>query len=349
MEIHPKFRLNGKAYSSCQLKEVAHNLVKEGEAFEVFIGDFIIEWLSNSATVTVSTSGSTGKPKQIQLKKPQMVNSALATGSFFNLKAGNSALLCLPCNFIAGKMMLVRAMVLGLEIDYVEPDSSPLQKVFKAYNFAAMIPLQAQNSIEKLNLIDKLIIGGAPIGHALKSKLQNIKTSIYETYGMTETITHIAVKKIDASYFRTLPGVTIETDKRDCLVINAPKINNEKVVTNDLVKLVSNNEFQWLGRYDSIINSGGVKLIPEQIEQKFARHIDNRFFVFGIPDDKLGEKLVLVVEGNFDMPNLVKQIDKITNLSKYEKPKTVLTIERFMESANGKVLRSKTVSTALKN
>ena len=349
MEIHPKFRLNGESYSSYQLQEVAYDLIKEGRAFEVFIGDFIIEWLNNSETVTVSTSGSTGEPKLIELKKTKMVNSALATRSFFNLKAGNSALLCLPSNFVAGKMMLVRAMILGLELDYVESNSNPLQEVSKVYDFSAMIPLQAQNSIEKLNLIDKLIIGGAPIGNGLKTKLKNVKSSIYETYGMTETITHIAVKKIDAPYFKTLSGVTIEKDERDCLVINAPKISDKKVVTNDLIKLVSNQKFQWLGRYDTIINSGGVKLIPEQIERKLAKIIDSRFFVAGIPDDTLGEKLVLVVEGIIDKPNLLMQIDKITNLSKYEKPKAVLTIERFIESANGKVLRSKTVSAVFKD
>ncbi len=339
MEIHPKFKLNGKAYSSCQLKEVAHNLVKEGEAFEVFIGDFIIEWLSNSETVSVSTSGSTGKPKQIQLKKPQMVNSALATGSFFNLKAGNSALLCLPCNFIAGKMMLVRAMVLGLEIDYVEPDSSPLQEVSKVYDFAAMIPLQAQNSIEKLNLIDKLIIGGAPIGNELQTKLKNVKSSIYETYGMTETITHIAVKKIGEPYFKALPKVTLKKDDRDCLVINAPKISNRKVIANDLVNLVSNQEFEWLGRYDTIINSGGVKLIPEQIEKKLKQIIHKRFFVAGIPDDKLGEKLVLLIEGEDDSERLLQSITSFGNLERFEIPKKVFTLSSFVETDTGKIRR----------
>jgi O-succinylbenzoic acid--CoA ligase len=343
MEIHPKFKLNGNSYSSYELKEVAYSLIKEGEAFEVFIGDFIIEWLSNSETVTVSTSGSTGKPKQIQLQKKQMVNSALATGSFFNLKAGATALLCLPCNFIAGKMMLVRAMVLGLELDYIEPNSNPLQRVFKEYNFAAMIPLQAQSSIEKLDLIDTLIVGGAPIGNVLKSKLEKAETSIYETYGMTETITHIAVKKIDASYFKTLSGVTIQKDKRDCLVIDAPKISDEKVVTNDLVKLVSNQKFRWLGRFDTIINSGGVKLIPEQIEKKLKQIIQNRFFVAGIPDDKLGEKLVLVIEGEIDSEIVLQRIIGSSNLEKFEIPKKIYTLPNLVETDTGKIQRGESL------
>lgn len=347
MKVHPKFKLNGESYSNKKLQEVSNNLINSGNPFEVFIGDFIIEFLSNSEIVTVSTSGSTGMPKQIQLQKTRMVNSALTTANYFGLSEGNSALLCLPCNFIAGKMMLVRAMVLGLELDYVESNSNPLQKVSKKYDFAAMIPLQAQNSISKLKLVHKLIIGGAPIDNELKSKLKKIETSIYETYGMTETITHIAVRKIGFPNFITLPGVTVEKDKRDCLVINAPKINNEKVVTNDLVELVSNKEFQWLGRFDTIINSGGVKLIPEQIEKKLKQIIQKRFFIAGIPDETLGEKLVLVIEGKVDNLKLITQISSVKSLSKFEVPKAILSLEKFIKSDNGKVLRTETLTAFL--
>ncbi len=349
MEIHPKFKLNGESYSVQELKEVAYSLVKEGEPFEVSIGNFLLNWLSTSKTLTVSTSGSTGTPKQIQLQKTQMVNSALATGHFFNLKAGNSALLCLPCNFIAGKMMLVRAMVLGLEMDSVEPSSNPLKEVIKTYDFGAMIPLQAQNSLKKLQLIDKLILGGTSLNQKLRNQLSPLNTSIYETYGMTETITHIAVRKLETDKFVTLPDVTVVQDSRECLVINAPKISAEEVVTNDVVELISNTEFKWLGRYDTVINSGGIKLIPEQIELKLSKIIDNRFFVAGIPDETLGEKLVLVVEGKINTDIILEKIQGLKYLSKYEKPKVVLRIKKFIESANGKVLRSKTLSTSVKN
>ena len=297
MRIHPSFKLNGKSYSNTTLAEVASKLLLEKETFKIAIGNFILEWLKPFEQIAVSTSGSTGKPKQILLKKQQMVNSALTTGFFFRLKASDSALLCLPCDFIAGKMMLVRAMVLGLEIDCVAPSSTPLIDTQKAYHFAAMIPLQAENSIEKLELIKTLLIGGASINKILENKLVGLTNSIFETYGMTETITHIAVRKLTDSHFKTLPDISINTDKRDCLVINASKICDDEVITNDIVELISTKEFKWLGRYDSIINSGGVKLIPEQIEAKLSRVIKNRFFVSSLPDYDLGNKLIIIVEG----------------------------------------------------
>ncbi len=349
MEIHPKFKLNGESYSVQELKEVASSLVKEGVPFEVSIGNFLLNWLSISKALTVSTSGSTGAPKKIKLQKKQMVNSALATGHFFNLNSGDSALLCSPCDFIAGKMMLVRAMVLGLEMDSVEPSSNPLKNTLKTYSFGAMIPLQADSSLDKLHLINKLILGGAPINKNLENKLKSLETSVYETYGMTETITHVAVRKLEADKFIALPDVTLGQDSRECLVINAPKISTEEVITNDVVELISNTEFKWLGRYDTVINSGGIKLIPEQIELKLSKIIDNRFFVAAIPDETLGQKLVLVVEGEINIDNILEKIQGLKYLSKYEKPKVVLRIKKFIESANGKVLRSETLSISFKN
>ena len=301
--IHPQFRLNGIAFSFDDLIEVGYCLIKEGLPFEIAIGNFLIDWVNDDAFVYVKTSGSTGLPKQIKLEKQHMVNSAMATGSFFNLKSGDSALLCLPSEFIAGKMMLVRAMVLGLKLDYVAPNSKPLENNSKVYDFAAMIPLQLEKSIAHIESIKKLIVGGAKMSTDLIQKVQDKATAVFETYGMTETITHIAVKEIHnaqqiaSETFKALPDVTFKTDQRNCLVIHAPSIANEKVITNDLVNLISSTEFEWLGRFDSIINSGGIKLIPEKIEAKLAAIIKERFFVAGIPDEKLGEKLVLVIEG----------------------------------------------------
>ncbi|MEX0361925.1 MAG: AMP-binding protein, partial [Allomuricauda sp.] len=322
-KIHPRFKLNGIHYAFDELLEVGYSLIKEGAPFEKSIGDFLVEWAMEIATVVVQTSGSTGIPKDIGLKKEHMVNSALATGSYFNLLPGNTALLCLPCSSIAGKMMLVRAMVLGLELDYVEPSSTPLSGIGKTYDFSAMVPLQVEKSLVQLNQIKTLIIGGASVSFGLKEKLQTVSTMCYETYGMTETITHVAVNQLNASLdcrpeqsegpidkaFTILPGTAISKDPRGCLVINAPTISDEPVVTNDLVELINETQFLWLGRYDSIINSGGVKLIPEQIEKKLASLIPSRFFVAGIPDKTLGQKLVLVIEGEeTDSTELLQQV-----------------------------------------
>lgn len=343
--IHPQFKLNRIPYGLEDLKEMGYSLVKEGEPFENSIGNFLLDWASDSSTLEVFTSGSTGKPKKIILQKKHMVNSALATGAYFDLKPVHTALLCLPCSGIAGKMMLVRAMVLGLHLEYVEPASTPLQNSDNTYDFVAMVPLQVQNSLDKLSRIKTLIIGGAPVDAKLRSALKNCPTNCYETYGMTETITHIAVKRIkgdSANCFETLPNISISVDARGCLVIDAPKISDDKIVTNDVVELVGENQFKWLGRYDTIINSGGIKLIPEEIEKKLANIIHSRFFVAGLTDATLGQKLVLVVEeSQVDSQKLLSKIKSLKGIQKYEVPKEVHALKPFIETKSGKIHRKK--------
>ncbi|MFD2098768.1 AMP-binding protein [Flagellimonas iocasae] len=343
--IHPQFKLNGASYDLEDLREIGYSLVKEGEPFEVAIGDFLLDWTSNSPTLEVLTSGSTGKPKKIVLQKEHMANSAFATGEYFQLKPNQSALLCLPCTSIAGKMMLVRAMVLGLQLDYVEPSSTPMAHGDSTYDFVAMVPLQVQNSLEQLHKVRTLIIGGAPVDSNLRSRLSELAVNAFETYGMTETITHIAVKKIQdnvSNCFEALPNVSLTIDDRSCLVIDAPQISDEKIVTNDLVELVSKNQFRWLGRFDSIINSGGIKLIPEEIEKKLSHLIHTRFFVAGVPDEKLGQKLVLVIEkAQVDAQELLNNIKELPEVHKYEIPKAVYALKSFSETKSGKVHRKK--------
>jgi len=327
------------------VRQVADGLKKKGKPFEKAIGSFLSDWVSDAATLAVQTSGSTGEPKTIVLKKEQMINSAKATGEYFDLQPKQKALLCLPSTGIAGKMMLVRAMVLGLHLDYVEPSSKPLPNN-KSYDFVAMVPLQVENSLDQLVNVKKLIIGGAPIASNLRVELKKQSVEVYETYGMTETITHIAVKKITegSNYFETLLNVSLKQDERGCLVIDAPKISDERIITNDLVELISENQFTWLGRYDSIINSGGIKLVPETIEEKLSSIIKSRFFVAGIPDETFGQKLVLVVEGDPDeAQELRRSIKNIKTLSKYEVPKEVYFVNSFSETATKKINRQKTI------
>jgi len=351
--IHLRFRWNGYYFDREGLKEVAYSLVKEGAPYEQPIGDFMMDWLNNKEYLDVKTSGSTGTPKIVRIQKQHMVHSALATGDFFGISVGDSALHCLPAEFIAGKMMLVRALILGLEIDLVPPSSTPLSQVNKEYDFSAMIPLQVQNSLDKLEQIKTLIVGGAPVSHELKTVLNTKTTKIFETYGMTETVTHIAAKSLNkaarktkgkAKGFVTMPHVQISTDDRECLVVHAPDISIETVVTNDVVNILSENEFEWLGRYDYIINSGGIKLIPEQIESKLAPFIESRFFVIGIPDVVLGSKMIMIVEGTSKSETELLDIIKESNtLSKYEIPKEIHFIPHFTETENGKVVRTATL------
>lgn len=350
MMLHPNFKLNDQSYNEDSLLEFSKELVNQSLPYNIAVGAFLIDWLNSEETLKVQTSGSTGTPKQILLKKEHMVNSALATGSYFGLKPKDTALLCLSADFIAGKMMLVRAMVLGLEIDIVAPKANPLEGTDKHYDFCAMVPMQVDSSIDCSNQLNTVIIGGAPVSGTLRAKLQGVQANCFETYGMTETITHIAVKKIngfrpehDEPYFGTLPNISISKDKRGCLVINAPKISDNTIVTNDIVELIDNKSFKWLGRYDNIINSGGVKLITEQIEKKLSTVIKNRFFVAGISDELLGQKLVLVLEGNQNINSIKALINSLDLLSKYEIPKEVFVISEFDETNTGKLNRSETL------
>ncbi len=347
--LHPDFKLNGNDFhSKTELLLYSKNHLKD-------IHSFLSNWFDKSEYITVSTSGSTGKPKKIQLKKRFMINSAKATGSFFDLYKKTTTLMCLNVDFIAGKMMLVRAMVLGWNLDIVAPDSKPLKHIDKEYDFSAMIPMQLYNSLDKISLIKKLIVGGGIVPPELKEKIRTLSTKVYHTYGMTETISHVAVKPLNRSagltaennFYQTLPQINISRDKRGCLIIDALEISDKKVITNDLVEIYADNKFKWLGRYDLIINSGGIKLIPEEIEEKLTNIIDQRFFVSGIPDMILGEKLILVVEG-VEQRGLLQKIvtfhkDNKTIFNNFEIPKEIYFVHKFFETDTKKIKRNETI------
>lgn len=338
--VHNRFKLNGTYLNKEDCNRIGFVFIKEGNESLKSIGSFLLNWFDTSSFIEVQTSGTTGKPKLIKIEKQAMVESALATGDFFNLQPGNKALLCLSANFIAGKMMLVRAIILGLELDIVDVDGFPVQNIIKEYDFAAMVPLQVENSLLKLNQIKKLIIGGAAVNSSLKSKLKTFDTAIYETYGMTETVTHIAAKRITEDNFRVLPNVILSIDARNCLIVNAPKISDQNIVTNDIVELFSETEFKWLGRFDNVINSGGIKIFPEQIEEKLQDKIKHRFFISAINDEVLGQKVILIIES----PKTLKLKKEVfEELSKYEKPKEIFYIESFIETSTNKVNRKATL------
>ncbi|MCQ0112410.1 AMP-binding protein [Zhouia amylolytica] len=351
-KIHNQFKINGYHYDREGLAEVAYSFIKEGKAYEKSIGDFLLDWLSSNNEIQVFTSGSTGKPKQISLKKEHMVNSAIATGDFFGLKPGNTVLLCLPANYIAGKMMLIRAIILGLEIDFVEPNLEPLKGIKKCYDFVPMIPAQVEKSLIQIEQIKTVIIGGAPISSELSSKLLGKNTEFYSTYGMTETVTHVAVKKLnqlkpgESFNFKTLPNVSVCADERSCLVIDAPLVSDKRIVTNDVVNIISESEFEWLGRFDNVINSGGIKLFPEKLEDKLSQVIKERFFIASEPHESFGEQLILVIESDeADANELLSSIRGIKTIEGYEIPKKIYSISKFVESENGKILRHDTLQS----
>jgi O-succinylbenzoic acid--CoA ligase len=354
IRVHPKFKLNGVSHSIATLRAQGYAFIKEGEPYEESVGSFLLDWLDDKSYVNVKTSGSTGAPKAIKIKKIHMFNSAKATAKHFKLPEKTTALLCLPAEFIAGKMMLVRALVLGWHIDMTLPKSNPLDNVYRRYDFCAMTPFQLDNSLSRLHLLGKLIVGGGAVSETLKKKLYGISTKVYETYGMTETVTHIATRRINPKKikegnipFKSLSKVSVHTDNRGCLVIKAPMVSTDPVITNDLVVIETYKKFVWLGRVDNVINSGGVKLYPEQIEHKLSFMIDVPFFVAGIPDDTLGEKLALFVEQEEDFAFAKADYDT-SNFERYEFPKAIFSIPRFERTLNGKLQRGQTVYKMLR-
>lgn len=339
-DIHPKFKLNGRSLSKDDLYIVAYSFIKEGEDFEKPVGQFLLDWFDDQPYIEMYTTGSTGIPKLVRVSKQSMVNSAVASGIFFDLQYNNKILNCLPMTYVAGKMMFVRSFVLGLHMDFVPPSLHPLKKVENSYDFCAMVPLQAQNSLDELHLIKKLIIGGAKINTKLEKQLLRLKkTECYETFGMTETVSHIAAKKVGEKAFRLMPNVSIEKDERNCLIIHTPLLVDEPIITNDLVEIVDGDQFKFLGRLDNVINSGGIKINPEQVEEKLVDKISPRFMICGKPDSDLGEKVVLIIESDpFTVDDNI-----FKSLGKYEKPKEIYFIKNFKDAINGKLLRNETL------
>jgi len=328
--------------------EILERLESRNENWVLEIVVFLKEWWNEKTSIAAYTSGSTGNPKEIIIDKRKAVNSALATGEFFNFEEGNTALLCMSPKFIAGKLMIVRAVVWKMNLVCVEPTSSPLKAISSELNlnFAAMVPLQLQNSLAYLKdcKLDNLIVGGGAVEKSLSEQLQGLNTNIYSSYGMTETITHVALKRLNGKFknenYKALNNVKFETDDRNCLVIDAPKLSEELVVTNDIVKIKSDTEFEWIGRYDNIINSGGVKINPEKIEELLSEYISSPFFIASISDSVLGEKVVLIIEGKpFEIDlEMIKSM-----LPKYHNPKDIFFVDEFILTESGKVNRSQTL------
>ncbi|MFN8446139.1 MAG: AMP-binding protein, partial [Caldilineaceae bacterium] len=259
---------------------------------------FCREWLSGVESFTVNTSGSTGTPKPIEVTRQQMEASALATVAAVGLQPGMQMLVCMPTRFIAGKMMLVRGLVVGMEMTVVEPSSNPLADLPAGvrFDFTALTPMQIgtviadcglriadsisqslnlQSPISTLNAMHAILLGGGPVSATLEQQLQQIKAPIYHTYGMTETVSHVALRRVNGAEaseeFRPLPGVILGVDERGCLNIRAPMTSDQTVQTNDMVDLHANSSFHWLGRWDNVINSGGVKVQVEKVEQAIER------------------------------------------------------------------------------
>ncbi|MEZ4907158.1 MAG: hypothetical protein R2771_05845 [Saprospiraceae bacterium] len=274
-----------------------------------------------------------------------MVFSAKNTIKALNIKNNSSSLLCLPPEYIAGKMMIVRAIVNKMNLITTLPSALPT--IEKYVDFSAMTALQVKNIIDndisELNKIGKLIIGGGKIDQNVIESLQSVNTEIYETYGMTETASHIALKQINginkSDFFTILNGIDIESNENNQLLITSIGLGVNKLLTNDIVRIISPTKFQWVGRLDNVINSGGIKLYPEEIESKLKSHIDEEIIIFGIEEPKYGNICCLAIEGKERELKLIFE----KHLSKYEIPKRIFFLSNFPRTISNKIIRQKVI------
>lgn len=356
--IPDSLTIHGKVLQREELQKYADECSASSQKWKADLGQFLKSWLNGGGEINVKTSGSTGEPRLISIPKKAMIASAEASGAFLNLKAGDTALLCLSVSTIAGMMMVVRSMVLNLNLLLIPPDGKPCKNINPEIktDFAAMVPAQVFNCISDdkglaiISNIQKLIIGGGEIPAKLEQQLQNLPNTVYATYGMTETITHVAMRRVNgmnrSEDFKTLPGIEISTDDRGCLIINAPRISEKPLITNDMADITGVNSFRWLGRADNIINRGGKKLIPEVIENKLSNLIENRFFIAAFPDEKYGQVPVLILESNTINPNESERLmDLIRHHLPYEEiPVRLIAVNKFAETYSGKVNRPVTIA-----
>lgn len=314
---------------------------------------FMRSWEDDREVIEQFTSGSTGNPKKIEISKKLMRSSARMTGDFFNFSKGQTGLLCISPSFIGGKMMIVRSIEFDFELYATDISSTPLKYLNRPIDFAAMVPMQVSETLthhpEKLNLIDNLIIGGAPVSKKLERALQQVKCKAYSTYGMTETISHIALKRLNDKdeAFKAIGRVYFTTDE-DCLVINAPELNINSLKTTDVVNLINHNGFHWIGRSDFVINSGGVKIHPEVVENKLDTLFPkSQFIISSQPDEVLGQKVILIAEEKLK-PMIDCEMIK-SKLNKYENPKEIFYVKELSTRPSGKLDRHATLNLLNEN
>lgn len=309
------------------------------------VEEFIAEWHSDSAYVRVQTSGSTGAPKPMLVEKRRMQNSARITCDFLGLKAGDTALLCMSLDYIAGKMMVVRSLERRLRLLAVEPSGHPLMALADRIDFAAMVPLQVWNTLQvpeeraRLEAIKHLIIGGGAIDEAMAVELRAFPNAVWSTYGMTETLSHIALRRLNgpeaSEWYTPFPSVSVSLTDEDCLVIDAPEVCAQQLVTNDIAELSADGRFRILGRKDNVICSGGIKIQTEEVERQLQPHLHEPFLISKRRDAKFGEIVVLLTEGSVDEARQI--CERI--LTQYHRPRAYVHIDHIPLTETGKPAR----------
>lgn len=307
--------------------------------------DFINEWRNSEDFITVCTSGSTGKPKEIKLNKGFVSESARRTIEFFKLNSDSRLHSCVSPDFIGGKMMAVRAHQIGAKLSWETPSNSPLQDLdaSKKIDLLAVVPSQMPyiiKNLQRLPSIRNIIVGGSSINSGLRKAIAESGLNAYETYGMTETASHIALRKIESSLmpFRLFEGINIDLDLRGCLRIKFK--TGPVIVTNDIAEIIGEKEFFIKGRADNVIISGGRKIHPEEVERKIGHLISDPFMITGKCDEKWGQKVILLIEGHFQPDFVMKLSEEIKLLlEKWEVPKEIVFTDNLPRTPNGKLIR----------
>lgn len=306
---------------------------------------FAKEFITDSKDyIVANTSGSTGTPKEIYLSKSDLLKSAVATCEFLNIPPNGVMALLLPIKYIAGKMIVLRSMITSSIVWSEPPSLTPLKKydLQQSISLASITPSQIEGLITSPHIkkIGTLLVGGAPISPLQEDILIDHQINAYCTYGMTETCSHVALRKIGESVYTALPGISFEIDKRNCLVIHAPQTDYKEITTNDIVELISSKEFRWVGRIDNAINSGGIKLHPEKLESKISTILNGINYYFTSQNStKWGEELILMIESPSSIPDIELKLKQL--LSKYEMPKAIFYVEHFERTTSGKIKRLK--------
>ena len=318
------------------------------------LDEFIAEWQNDEPTVLVHTSGSTGKPKPLRVEKLRMAASARITCQFLGLHKGDTALLCMPLDYIAGKMVVVRSLVWGLRLVAVEPSGHPLRGLHEALDFAAMVPLQVYNTMQvpeeraRLRQIRHLIIGGGAVNDELVSELSDFPNCVWSTYGMTETLSHIALRRLNgeqaSQWYEPFEGVDVSLNADGCLVINAPAVCAEPLTTNDIAEIAADGRhFRIRGRRDNVVCSGGIKLQIEEIEAKLQPFVDVPFMITKRSDARLGETVVMLVVSD-DTERL--QTICSAHLTRYDMPRAFVSVDALPMTETGKPARAEAMKIA---
>ena len=308
---------------------------------------FLTEWHNDSPTLLVHTSGSTGEPKPMWVEKRRMESSARMTCDFLGLRSGDTALLCMSLDYIAGKMMAVRSLVRHLRLMVVEPGGHPLATVAEPVDFAAMVPMQVWNSLrvqeqrERLMGIRHLLIGGGAIDDRLAAELRTFPNAVWSTYGMTETLSHIALRRLSGpnatDWYTPFEGVTLSRTNDGCLVIDAPVLHDGPLTTNDIAELASDGRFKILGRKDNVICSGGLKIQAEEVERLLHSHLRVPYVITKRKDEKFGEVVVLLTEGDTAEAQLICQ----RVLPRYWQPRVYFHVDQIPLTPTGKPARAR--------